>query len=89
MEWTAKIEQCSFVGLSALIEGLEKGDEIVERLGQGSTFTWGDTNRSMVTPSLFDTALDYLDDEDCEADIATLKERVDSLDDLTYIDIVN
>lgn len=89
MKWTAKIDECTFVTLSDLLDELKAKDTIVEKLSAGSTFTWGDTNRSMVTTERFLMALDLIDDEGYEADMEELMARTESLDDFTYIDIAN
>ena len=88
-EWEPKIEQCSFIDFSSLTEGLAEGDNISGKLSEDSSFTWGDTNRSMVDPGLLIIALKKLDDEDCEDDMAILIERVESLNETVYIDLAN
>lgn len=81
------IKSCKFVEASQIFKDCQKAWDIFVE-GEPNC-TWGDNNRSLVTP---DVILNFFDYTDCEEDelqqVEVVKNRLGSLEN-TYVDLEN
>lgn len=83
------VETCKFIPYSALLDqvAVEHIDQISCLISESAPFSWGDNNRSMVSPSrLLDHAEDALEGEEgAEEFIAAVK----AIPENVYVDMEN
>lgn len=81
-------KSCKFVEASEVFKGCPRAWEIFVE-GDPSC-TWGDNNRSMVTPDVISTFFQNADYNENEiGQVETVIKRLDSIEDHTYVDLEN
>lgn len=82
------IKSCKFVEASEVFKDCPRAWEIFVEGDPGCT--WGDNNRSMVTPDVISTFFENADYYENEiGQVETVIKRLDSLEDHTYVDLEN
>jgi hypothetical protein len=84
------VNTCRYVELSSLLDGLPDEDAVRAQICD-LPFSWGNNNRTLITPAAMLIGIDELDAEDCENGMNELRSMLERLEeehaDDCYIDL--